>query len=153
MEIGQTCLKENRGFTFVEILLVLALVLIIFQISNPLLNRATSEWKLELASRDISTLIRKAQITAIRENKIISIRCIESDGEQKIVLYEGPKARPSPYFLPKGIKVKNRANFNLNFLPRGSPSVGLTVRVGNDLNRVKLVVISPVTGRVVVRNE
>jgi prepilin-type N-terminal cleavage/methylation domain-containing protein len=149
----ETPLKQNKGYTLIELLLCLALLSLLFCLTIPKTLTFLGDWQLEIATREVAFQLRMTQMQAIRENTAIKILCLTTLENQKIVRYFGVTPQKPYYVIPKGIQVINPATLNITYYPKGTPSVGCTIRLSNRQNHRKAIVLSPVTGRIILKQD
>lgn len=144
---------HRKGVTLIEMLLCLVLLGFIMTLTLPKLNGVLDDWKLHRVVREITFQIRRTQMTAIRENCTLRVVCLYNSEEQRIVRYSGLKPQNPYYTLPSTIKISNPSTLNLSYNPKGTPSIGCTIRVANRLNTRLAIVIQPVSGRILIRTD
>jgi len=66
--------KGNFGFSLIELLVALAVLMILAAIFTPLMSTAISGMKLRYSSTNLSGLMQKARIEAARKNTFYSVR-------------------------------------------------------------------------------
>lgn len=142
---------HRKGFTLIEMLLCLVLLGFIVTLTLPKLKGVMDDWKLHMVVREITFQLRKTQITAIRENCTLRVVCLYQSEEQRIVRYYGLKPQYPYYTLPSSIKIVNPSTLNISYNPKGTPSIGCTIRVTNRMNTRSAIVIQPVSGRILIR--
>ncbi len=71
--------QEIRGFSFVELMVVIALIGILSAISLPSILRGLPEKRLKAAARNVYADLQKARLLAVKKNKKITVRFNESD--------------------------------------------------------------------------
>lgn len=79
--------KRTRGFSIVELLIVVALILCIVAIAFPKIQAASDGIKLRATVTDINGLIQQARIQAVRANKSYTIRTIAPAGVNGTMLF------------------------------------------------------------------
>jgi len=146
-------LKKNRGFTLIELLLCLALLSLLFCLTFPKALTFLGDWQLEIAAREVAFQLRMTQMLAIRENTAVKILCLVTFENQKIIRYFGLTPQKPYYVIPKGIQIINPTTLNITYYPKGTPSVGCTIRLSNRQNHRKAIVLSPVTGRIILKQD
>lgn len=79
------------GFTFFEIALVLAIIVVVFAASAPLVSSTIQERRLRQSLQDIEQFVRSARLMAERDRREIDLTWQKSGlrvaGEEKIELY------------------------------------------------------------------
>ncbi|MEJ2618959.1 MAG: GspH/FimT family protein [Candidatus Thiodiazotropha sp.] len=143
---------KNRGFTLIELMLVMVLMAMMFSLTPPLMHKAFPALKLKAAARDLVQEIRYVQQSAIltgSESKI-SFQ-LHSDQYQSDLLNQGEVRQ-----LPEGISF-DAENIDhtqqilvLHFYPDGSSSGGF-VRLGNE-TRGFVITVDWLTSRVQMLN-
>ncbi len=87
LSIGENLNKKtSRGFTLIEILLVVVLISVISAIAVPNFSQPYKNLQLKTATNDIAYLMRYAQSRAVSKNKKVRIEF--SDGRQRYWLTE-----------------------------------------------------------------
>ena len=77
----QNAPKGGRGFSLIEMVIALAMILILGAIFTPSVSNAISMIKLRYSANDLSGLIQKARIEAARRNTFYSIEQTTLSGE------------------------------------------------------------------------
>lgn len=143
--------RRHRGFTLVELLVVLAIMAAAYAIAAPMISAGMSGTELKSAARQVAAGLRKARSEAVtRKNEValnldLELRQFELSGEKRI------------YSLPKSIEVglytaqselKNDKTGSIRFYPDGSSTGGrITVGVGE---RKLYVNVDWLTGQVAI---
>lgn len=138
---------NKKGFTIIEIVLVIALIGILATISLPVYKKTAAHYSLITAARMIASDIRLAQQRSITESR--SYRLLFNTGSDNYQLLSVSNKSEINY-LPKGIKII-RTNFTdktLSFLPSGAPSQGGRVVLENRFGGRRYIIVTPATGRV-----
>ena len=144
-------MKSNKGFTLLEVILCLALLGIVFSLALPQTSSFLWDWQLEIVAKEVAFQLRITQMLCLLENTTIKIICLSTLEDQKIVRYLGLTPQKPYYQLPKGIRIINPSTLNITYYPKGTPSVGCTIRLENPHKYRIEIVLSPVTGRIVIR--
>jgi len=66
--------KKTTGFTFVELMIAIALISILSIIAVPRFNDLIPRYRLKAAARNIQANMQKARLQAIKENNTVQIR-------------------------------------------------------------------------------
>ncbi len=150
----QSLLKNERAFTLVELLCVLALLGMLAMIAMPAVNDMGRKRLLEIAARSLATDMRRCQQTAIVSG---SGRCLEfllysssyhyrikncsTSETERISFPEGITYHSITFPTSGGIP-------RLRFNPDGAPNAGGTVVLQNSRGDIIHVIVTPATGRV-----
>jgi prepilin-type N-terminal cleavage/methylation domain-containing protein len=150
----KSILKEERAFTLVELLCVVALLGLLAMIAMPAVQDVGRRRPLEIAARSLATDMRRCQQTAIVSG---SGRCLEFLLYSNIYHYRIKNCSTSEterISFPEGITYRS-ATFptsggipRLRFNPDGAPNAGGTVVLQNKRGDILYVIITPATGRV-----
>ncbi|MCG7905900.1 MAG: prepilin-type N-terminal cleavage/methylation domain-containing protein [Candidatus Thiodiazotropha taylori] len=139
---------QSRGFTLIEVMLVLVLMAMMFTLTPPLMHKAFPALKLKAAARDLVQEIRFVQQSAIisgSESKI-SFQ-LQTDQYQSDLVNQGEVRQ-----LPDGISFLAETSATrqqilvLHFYPDGSSSGGL-IRLANK-SRGFVITVDWLTSRV-----
>ncbi|MEI6125169.1 MAG: GspH/FimT family pseudopilin [Pseudomonadota bacterium] len=138
--------EKQKGFSFIELLVVMAILLIMGAIAVPSVVNALPSYRLERAARDLSMKLRIARSQAIKQNRTMVVRFYPAMGtytidgrtvalEQGISFGHGKakKAAWAGTVLPSD-GVSFRSN-KLTFSPRGISSNSGYVYLQNDKGR------------------
>lgn len=136
--------KHSPGFTLVEMIIVLAVIMICVAIAVPNIAVFSSGYRLRGAAREVATALQFARLLAVKENKAFEV-IFGFNSYQVIRLSDGIVAK-SRSFGPEYPGL-NLTNVTITFDSRGG-SNGSTVTVAND-NGSKSVSVAP-TGRVMI---
>ena len=106
LRIGQLSRGKNKGFTFIELVLVTIIILILVGFIPPLFRKSFSGIQLKETTQNLTQLMRYVQARAIAERKVCRINF---DFEQGTFWAEGIKGRWGKTFnVPLGISIKAR---------------------------------------------
>ena len=119
---------NRKGFTLIEILIVISVLALIFSITLPTLSTFSAELSLEASTKAVASELRNLQSRAILQHKTLSLDL-------------------SKLKLPLGVKNINACN--LSFSSSGFPPPGGsgTVILQNKFGRTRKVILSS-AGRV-----
>lgn len=73
-------MKQQSGFTLVELAVILAIISIVSSIAVPNMIGVISRGRVNGAARDIVTLIQKARIEAVKQNQLVVVT-FDPDGD------------------------------------------------------------------------
>jgi type IV fimbrial biogenesis protein FimT len=65
--------KNSKGFSLVELMVVLAIIVIIGVISAPNIVTGIPKYRIKAAAQDITSQLRRARAVAVRENRTVTI--------------------------------------------------------------------------------
>jgi general secretion pathway protein H len=123
----------HRGFTLIELIVVLVMMGLLFSMTPPLLHKAFPSLKLKAATRDLAQEIRYVQQSAIMSGSESLMRFeLQINQYQSDLVNQGEVRQ-----LPDGIRFtadqreEHRKILVLRFYPDGSSSGGL-IRLGNE---------------------
>jgi general secretion pathway protein H len=136
--------KPTRGFTLIELMLVLVVLGLLVSLTPPLFEKAFPAMKLKAATRDLAQEIRYVQQTAILSGKALSVRFdLHDNTYQSDQVNQGEARR-----LPNGLRFipdQNSASFSaepilvFEFFPDGSSSGGILI-LDNGARRLAIAV-------------
>jgi Tfp pilus assembly protein FimT len=113
----------SSGFSIVELSIVLGIALVVSAMAVPNLISAVSDFKLRSNVSDLSGMMQRARMEAVRQNKIVTIRTATVSGTQEFYADLNNNgafdAREPRFFIPTNMTVPTT----------GSPS-GLTTASG-----------------------
>ena len=72
--------RERNGFSFVELMVVIALVGALAAISMPSFLRGMPEKRVKAAARNMYANLQKARLLAVKRNRKVTVRFHEADG-------------------------------------------------------------------------
>lgn len=144
--------SHGRGFTLIELMLVLVLMAMMFTLTPPLMHKAFPALKLKAAARDLVQEIRYVQQSAVLSGSESKIRFqLQHDQYQSDLVNQGEVRQ-----LPEGISFnadsadRRQLVLVLHFYPDGSSSGGL-IRLGNK-TRGFVITVDWLTSRVQIHN-
>jgi type IV fimbrial biogenesis protein FimT len=76
--------RDQRGFTLIEMLVVLALVAILMFISAPAIYNAVRQSKLRGITQEVTTLMRQARLDAIKSSAQAVVKIVPADATNPI---------------------------------------------------------------------
>ncbi len=136
----------RRGFTLVELVVVMSLVGLVFLIAAPSANRVLEKVKLEADARQMAWVMRQARQDAILKNQT-----------QWIYIYPEydyyRRVNGKTYHLSKGIEFDGVTSFNGNpktcsFSRTGAPGNAGTAVLRNRYGELRYIIVSPAMGRI-----
>lgn len=148
-------MRTSRGFTLLELLVVLALAGLILALVLPRLGGGLATLSVRTASRQVAALLRSARTQAVVERRTVTVTV---DPRRGLLEVEASPGAPAPrrLALPEGIGLavldapaRSDRAVRIRFSPRGG-SDGGALGVSGAGRRI-LVAVDPLTGRVSLR--
>jgi prepilin-type N-terminal cleavage/methylation domain-containing protein len=139
---------NNKGFSFIELAIVIVLMGIILGIAYPKFERSMANWELNVTARKMATDIRRWQQKAVTEEK--SGLKLTINQEQKIYYLKEDIYIKETHDLSdvvKSISVAPVTFNNINFTPTGKTSAAGTIALENRAGGFKYIIVNT-TGRV-----
>jgi general secretion pathway protein G len=156
---GRSLRKSNNGFTLIELMIVLVIIGITLGYIGPRIFSGLSTSNMDLAVRDVTTMIQVGRSSAITQHKTFFIR-FDLDNN-KIALYPMPEtSSQAPQMLkerklPDGVVLKNikspyqsekeRGEMDLKITTEGVVEQGVIYLVGA-LGSTYTLVVNPFSG-------
>jgi Tfp pilus assembly protein FimT len=131
---------EQRGFSILEILTVLAIAMIVTAMSGMMMMNLRNQYRLRTSTVDLSTLLQRARMQAVRDNR--TYQMLIDPGPQRVFLDSNndglwSQGEPAVQMQPgvtvlldtSGAGNPTVPNSSLGFTPQGSSAVvGFTGR-------------------------
>lgn len=146
--MGNSCWKQERGFTFLEIMVAVVILGLLTALAVPNLNQALENYKLNSAARQFVAQVRYVHSRAINgESTEIKLYYVGD----RYYIRKGRVAEET-VILPPGIRFENSLSREISFDLQGDLSGGAnTIYLKNSRNRRVEITITPVTGRVKIK--
>lgn len=142
--------SEARGFTLMELLVVLVIAGLALSMVGPAFQRMLPGVGLEAETRTLAAMLRHARSQAILSGVPASISRDEASGGLRL------SYRATPYVLPKGLQVtleggpnavNSGAAVQILFYPRGDSSGG-SLTLKREEGESRIIVVDWLSGRV-----
>lgn len=144
--------RGSRGFTLLELLLVLLLLGLVYGLVGPMLSEGSPGLEMKAAARQLAAGLRKARSTAVAERREavltldVEARSFSVTGDPK--LYALPKRLELGLFTAQSEQPREKVA-SIRFFPDGTSTGGrITVATGA---AKQLVDVDWVTGRVAIQ--
>lgn len=145
--------NKQRGFTLVEILVVMVVMLLAYGLAPPLFSSGVSGTEMRAAARQLAAGLRKARSTAISTRRETALaldleqRRFELSGDKRV--YRLPAKVDLSLFTAQS-ELSGEKTGSIRFYPDGSSTGGRITIAG--ANRKYLVDVDWLTGRVVIQD-
>lgn len=145
--------NTQRGFTLVEILVVMMVMLFVYGLASPLFSSGVSGTEMKAAARQLAAGLRKARSTAISTRLETALSL---DVEQRHFGISGDKqvyrlpSKADLSLLTAQSELSSEKIGSIRFYPDGSSTGGRITIAG--ANRKYLVDVDWLTGRVVIQD-
>jgi general secretion pathway protein H len=105
---------KNRGFSLIEVIIVLILISLSISLVAPSLSRFSMTVELKGAAKKVSAILRYCRSEAVNQGKVYQVLFNSELREVRVQTIEGKeedagtkdKATPKIYPLPKGVDIK-----------------------------------------------
>jgi type II secretion system protein H len=135
--------RQFRGFTLVEVLLVLLIIGVMISLALPSIGSGVKTLQLHNSARILASTLRYARTKAIREQQVFLLR-LEVNYPQ-VELRDGENKYQRTYFLPGGVTIKKisllrtgnfpeKRIYTFAFLPNGM-SESFEIQLANSKGR------------------
>jgi|SRR5688572_7999516 len=135
-----TIKKDSRGFTLLELMVVMALMLGTTMVALPKLSRTNQVYQLSAASSTIRARLSFARIQAISRNMDYRVRVVTSTSYVIERRPSGSWETVETFTMPSGFSVS--ANGSAEFRPRGTASSSATFTVTNPTAETRSVAVA-----------
>ena len=149
---------KDRGFSFIEIIVVLVLLSLAVALVAPSLSRFSRSVKLKAAAKKVSAILRYYRSEAVNQGKVyqiffdpdlrvVKVQLMESTEEKAEDEQNKGKAPPKAYFLPDGVYIKevdvDSPQYpsdlpTIEFYPNGGSNGGTILLDSQDLKGYKI---------------
>jgi len=99
--VPSTSLLRTRGFTMLELLIVLAIMGILAAVGIPWFMKLMQRQALKAAAHDIQTTLAAARMTAVKLNAPVSVTILSTTPPIQFQIVEAPPPAPTPTLPPR----------------------------------------------------
>lgn len=148
----KTASAAVRGFSLLELILVILIASLALALTYPSLSRGTSAFHLRATGRDIMNTLRYAREKAITEQTGMLV--IADREQQQVSLSNAVGGEARSYALPDDIRITrlflagqevSDGSLTIRFLPNGSSEIA-EIRLESDKGGMLTVAADPLTG-------
>jgi prepilin-type N-terminal cleavage/methylation domain-containing protein len=93
--------RRSRGYTLVEILVVMAIIGILSLVAIPWFLKLSQRYALKSGAREIATTLQAARMTAVKLNQPVSVVLTSITPPIQIAIVEPPPPAPTPTKVPQ----------------------------------------------------
>jgi len=144
--------ETDQGFTLLELLIVILVVVLVLAVSFPALSRSSAALHLRTTSRDVLNIFRYAREKAVTEQ--VGMRITADREKQRMVVSDDLENGGRSYLMPKDVKISRlvlggkevtEASMVIRFLPNGGSDSG-EVLLKSEAGSFLRVISDPLTG-------
>lgn len=161
MSVGKISASKNKGFTLLELIVVLLIIGLTSVLAVPQLTGTLSGANSKTAAKKIAASLRYARSRAVSE-KIIYLAIADMDKNSLSILSdsnteqssEKPSDKAKVYVLPEGLTLKSepeqekdKEEFRIAFYPSGASSGGEII-VSDEQEKIYKIRVDFITGTV-----
>jgi prepilin-type N-terminal cleavage/methylation domain-containing protein len=119
--------SSNQGFTLLELLIVLLVIVLILTVSYPSLSRGSASLHLRTTGRDVLNIFRYAREKAVTEQ--VGVKVTADREKQRLVVADDLGDGPPSYLMPRDVTIERivlggkeiaDGSMVIRFLPNGS---------------------------------
>jgi general secretion pathway protein H len=142
----------NQGFTLLELLIVVLVVVLVLAVSFPSLSRGSASLHLRTTGRDVLNIFRYAREKAVTEQ--VGMRVTADREKQRMVVSDDLEDGGRSYLMPKDVKIirfvlggkeVTEASMVIRFLPNGGSDSG-EVLLKSEAGSFLRIISDPLTG-------
>jgi prepilin-type N-terminal cleavage/methylation domain-containing protein len=144
--------SKDRGFTLLELLIVILVIVLVLAVSYPSLSRGSSSVHLHTTGRDILNIFRYARERAVTEQ--VGMKVTADREKQRLVVADDLGDGGRFYLMPQDVKIERLAlggkevadaSMVVRFLPNGSSDTG-EVLLKSEAGSFLRIISDPLTG-------
>jgi len=133
---------HKRGFTLIEIVLVLVLLAVAGVVVAPAIQPALDSVRAEAAARRTASFLDDARRRAVLERKVLIVRCRSE--EDRLVL-SGAASGERVFQVPEAVAIVSCRPEEMRYFPQGS-ATGMTVLLRDRRGRERSLSVGTFTG-------
>lgn len=116
--------RLQRGFTLIEMAVVVLILGVLIAFATPKFTNAMREYRVSMASRQLTDLIQRAKTQAVSDNRKVVVRVDTAGNRAGLVVYDsaGVELRTEYVKLPQGVLFTRPANVTAPMT--GAPTAG-----------------------------
>ena len=130
-----TTYPKSKGFSLIEMLVLMAVIAILAGISGVALMKWIHQANLKRAARTIVSMCQDARVEAIKRNQMTSIECNKNNNICLVRLENGSTFRTFNLSTLNS-KIKLEGSFNTTFNGRGRSSQHGTIPIKNSSGKI-----------------
>ena len=119
-------MKKDKGFTLIEVIVVMALIAIMAGIAIPAINRWAPNYRLKGAARDLYSYMQQARGTAVKTNAATTMSFTAGTGTPceggSYIFTDGNGNNIANVTIGKGVCLSPTSTFPSGFNPDGTAS-------------------------------
>ncbi len=143
--------KSESGFSLVEMVILLALVLCVLAIAVPSINRTSTGYTLAASARELADELNMARMLAVSRGTAYVFTINSADGTFQVADPEDPEHPPRAVkYLGRGVVFQSLPVSEITFFAKGHARGGVIELQDADGNGVRVEVFS--SGRVEVKD-
>lgn len=81
---GRVKRTSEAGFSLLELLVVLAIVLVVTAVAMPMITTTVSNYRLKSAASQVAGMIQQCRIASVRANQSLQMRAATVNGQQQV---------------------------------------------------------------------
>ena len=150
-------MRSEKGFTLLEIIVTLTVIVLVVAVSYPSLSRATASLSLRTTGRDILNTMRYAREKAVTEQ--VGMRVTVDQDNQVLRLTNDYGDGNRQYLMPENVRIRSvflggiefvSGSSTFRFLPNGSSDT-VEILIESKTGAHMRIISDPITGGACIR--